>query len=98
MAVSDTIFILRSPGCIPQIKRCVEGEEMPFLKELLEVRPGELVSVLTWNNGEPYVEDGPQVLEMWNGKYRHLARRHRASTDTAFSQPRRLPPMRKRKS
>lgn len=89
MALSDTIFILRAPGCVPQIKRCVEGGECDFLKELLRVRPGEFVTVLTWNDGEPYAEDGPQQLEIWDGRCRHMAKRHRTSTDTSFSQPRR---------
>lgn len=85
MALSDTIFILRAPGMVPEIKRCVAGDEVVFLKELLEARPGEFVTVLTWNDGQPDTEDGPLQLEIWNGRYRHLARRHRASTKAAFA-------------
>lgn len=86
MALSETFFILRAPGMVPEVKRCIEGKEMPFLKELLEARPRELVTVVTPDAVHgPMVEDGPECLQIWNGKYRHLARRHRASTKAAFA-------------
>lgn len=86
MALSETFFILRAPGIVPEVKRCVEGNEMLFLKELLVARPRELVTVVTPDAVHgPMVEDGPQALEMWNGRSRHLARRHRASTKAAFA-------------
>lgn len=86
MALSETFFILRGPGTVPEIKRCVEGGEMAFLKELLEGRPQELVTVVTPDDVHgPMVEDGPQALEIYHGRYRHLARRHRASTKAAFA-------------
>lgn len=86
MALSTTIFILRGPGRVPEIKRCAEGRDVAFLKELLEARPTELVTVLFPDDGnDAYAEDGPQLLQIWNGKYRHLARRHRASTKAAFA-------------
>lgn len=86
MALSEIFFILRAPGCVPEIKRCAHDGEMSFLAELLRGRPGELVTVVFPDAVHgPMVTDGPEQLEIWHGRYRHLARRHRASTKAAFA-------------
>ncbi len=88
MALSETFFIVRAPGRVPEVKRCVHDQEMSFLAELLRARPGEIVTVVIPDAVHgPMVSDGPEQLEIWHGRYRHLARRHRASTRAAFRAP-----------
>jgi hypothetical protein len=79
-------FILREPGCVPQLKgpfppKMVKG----FLRELMEHRPHAFVTVLSISYGQPVVEDGPECLEILDGRMAATARRHRQSTRKAFA-------------
>jgi hypothetical protein len=83
----QTWFILREPGCVPQRKGPFRaGQAKAFLLELMECRPHAFITVLLLGGGDgPVVEDAPEWLEIADGRYRHRARRHRASSAAAFA-------------
>lgn len=84
--MTDTWFILREPGCVPELKRTAPGKDMIFLREIMDARPTALITVLTINEDrEPMVQDGPECLEMLSSRHRGRAKRHRASTKAAFA-------------
>jgi hypothetical protein len=79
--VTTTWIIIRDPGCVPDRKGPFPDVMVKqFLVEALEARMGSFVTVATIDGTDLRVEDGPQCLEIMDGRYRHLARRHRAST------------------
>lgn len=78
-------FILREPGCVPQRKGPFRHEQVKaFLRSLLSERPTALVTVLRISDGEPDVQDGPECLEMIDGRLRSIAARHRETTKAAW--------------
>lgn len=80
--------ILRKPGCVPERKGPFRGVDQikGFLIEAFDHRPDALATVLTvCSDGDLSVEDGPQWLEIADGRQRYRADRHRASTRAAFS-------------
>lgn len=84
-----TWFILREPGKVPERKGPFRATQVrEFLIELFDARPTALVTVLSIVNGYPDVQDGPECLEMIDGRYRARAARHRANTDAAWRTPR----------
>lgn len=80
-------LILREPGKVPERKGPFDcGRLAPVLRELMHVRPAAFITVLTWHDGAgPSVQDGPECLEMIDGRSRPIAKRHRASTAAAFA-------------
>jgi hypothetical protein len=78
---------LREPGKVP----CRKGsfatrDTAKVLREFMEARPTAFISVVTIDSrGEPHFEDGPECLEMCDGRAASLASRHRASSAAAFA-------------
>lgn len=85
MALSTMLFIFREPGCVPQYKRCVAGSEMKFLRELMDARPNAFITLVQTGENGPLVWDGPEYMQIMDGRQRHRARRHRESTRAAFA-------------
>lgn len=83
--MSSTYFILRAPGCIPELKRASVVGDVLFLKELMEARPDAFITVLSIDETGPIVTDGPEYLEQFDRRWRFRASRHRASTKAAFA-------------
>lgn len=79
--MSTTWIIIRDPSCVPDRKGPFPDHLVKqFLREALEARMGSFVTVATINGTDLSVEDGPQYLEIMDGRFRSLARRHREST------------------
>lgn len=80
-------LILRGPRCVPERKGSwPAGMMAKVLREFMKVRPGEFITVLTLgHDGDPIVQDGPECLEMIDGRSAARAKRHRASSLEAFS-------------
>ena len=84
--METTWFILREPGRVPELKSASNSHAMAFLRDLMEVRPAAIITVLTIDEDRvPMVQDGPECLEMLSSRHRGRARRHRASTKAAFA-------------
>jgi len=88
--MTPTWIELREPGMVPERKGPFNTPVhlKQFLIELFDVRPAALVSVMTMHSSGPSFEDGPQVLEMMDGRQRHRAERHRRNTEAAWQAPR----------
>ncbi|HWV44159.1 hypothetical protein [Pseudorhodoplanes sp.] len=81
----DTWLILREPGKVPVQKGPFAARTIAAtLREFMKERPNALITVLTWHDGGPSVQDGPECLEMIDGRAKHIAARHRRSTREAF--------------
>lgn len=81
-----TWLILREPGKVPEIKGPFGPQWVKAaLREFMEARPSAFITVLDINHGQPSVQDGPECLEMLDGRSTSTARKHRASTRAAFS-------------
>jgi hypothetical protein len=81
-----TWFILREPNRVPERKgpfppAMVKG----FLLELMGARPDALITVLSTSDDCPCVQDGPECLEMIDGRYRARAARHRKTSRAAWA-------------
>lgn len=87
MSEANTWIILREPGCVPQRKGPFPSRNFKAtLREFMEARPRAFITVLTWHPAlGPEVEDGPQCLEIMDGRYRNIANHHRESTRHAFA-------------
>jgi hypothetical protein len=82
----STWFILREPGCVPELKGPFEPSQVKgFLLELFSERRTAFVTVLTLGEGCPTVQDGPECLEMLDRRFRFRAARHRERTVAAFA-------------
>lgn len=77
--------IIRDPGCVPVQKGPFKAQQIAgFLREVCEARPTSLVEVLTIHEGNQIsVEDGPQCLEIIDGRSRSVAQKHRQRTSLA---------------
>lgn len=86
---ANTWFILREPGCVPQLKGPFPPEQVkPFLVELTTFRQDALITVLRLgDDGMPDVQDGPECLEILDGRLRARAARHRARSAEAWRSP-----------
>lgn len=87
MTMEDKFWlILREPGCVPDLKGpWPHASTKMVLREFLEARPSAFVTVLSWGDGGyPIVQDGPQCLEMLDGRSRYTAQRHRETSAAAF--------------
>ena len=60
------------------------AEIKAFLIELFDCRPAALVSVVTIYPDGPHFDDGPEYLEIMDGRQRYRAARHRESTAAAW--------------
>lgn len=79
--MSTTWIIIRDPGCVPDLKGPFPDSMVKqFIREALECRMGSFITVATIHDGRLNVQDGPECLEMMDGRSRSLARRHREST------------------
>lgn len=72
--------VIRDPGCVPDLKGPFRPVQVaPFLREVFECRPRSFVEVLTVTHGGIVsVQDGPECLEMTDGRSAPIARKHRA--------------------
>lgn len=79
-------LILREPGCVPQMKGPFHCDNLAAtLREFMEARPTAFVTVLTILWGEPHVQDGPECLQMLDGRSASTAAKHRVSTKAAYA-------------
>lgn len=83
----STWLELREPGCVPELKGPFPAHAfVQTMKEFLAARPSAFITVLTiTDGGYPVLQDGPEALEMADGRLKHLARRHRESTRMAHA-------------
>lgn len=86
----NTWIILREPGKVPELKGAFRPDQVkPFLVELTTFRQSALITVLTIDeHGRPSVQDGPECLEMLDGRFTNRAARHRAKTAAAWAESR----------
>lgn len=81
-----TWLILREPGRVPILKGPFHCERLTAtLREWMVARPSAFITVLNIIDGYPIVQDGPECLQMLDGRFAATAKRHRASTRTAFA-------------
>lgn len=79
---------LRKPGNVPERKGPFRhADTKATLREFIAARPGEFITVVTLCHDGPHFEDGPQVLEILDGRSRGKAEKHRNSIDAAFANP-----------
>ncbi len=83
---ANSWIILREPGCIPQLKGPWPATMMTkVLREFMSARPAALLTVLSIADGHPLVTDGPEELQILDGRSASTARRHRRSTRLAWA-------------
>lgn len=80
---------LREPGCVPERKGAftTPAQLKAFLIELFDCRPTALVTVVMIHSEGPDFQDGPECLEMMDGRQRKRAERHRQNTKQAWQFP-----------
>lgn len=80
-------LILREPHCVPERKGPWPAKmTAQVLREFMDARSGAFITVLTiGHDGGPIVQDGPECLEMIDGRSMPRAERHRASSAAAFA-------------
>lgn len=79
---------MREPGCVPVRKGPFHSTQQvkDFLIEVFDCSSNALTAVINvYADGGIDIEDGPQWLEIADGRQRHRASRNRASTRTAFA-------------
>jgi hypothetical protein len=68
---------LREPGCVPERKGPLRPETVAgFLREVFAVRPSAYVTVITMGHDGPLLQDGPECLQMLDGRSMSVGRRH----------------------
>lgn len=78
-------LILREPGKVPERKGSFRQEYLATtLREFMVARPTAFITVLRLSEAGPDVQDGPECLEMLDGRTTSTAAKHRASTRAAF--------------
>lgn len=84
--MTATWIELREPGKVPQRKGPFTTRDMlkRFLIELFDARPAALVSVVTMHSSGPEFQDGPECLQMMDGRQRSRAAKHRKNTAAAW--------------
>lgn len=79
-----TWLILREPRRVPERKGPFPPETLAAtLREFMEARPNAFITVLRCE-GEPDVQDGPECLEILDGRSKRTATSHRATSSAAF--------------
>jgi hypothetical protein len=77
---------LREPGMVPERKGAFLSRGMAkVLREFMAARPEAFITVVTVAGGQPHFEDGPQALEICDGRSSSIAAKHRASSAAAFA-------------
>lgn len=76
-AVDDRFWIeVRDPGCVPQLKGPFIGRLAPVLREFMDARPQAYLTVIRWSVMGPLLQDGPEALQMADGRSMERGRRH----------------------
>ena len=79
-----TWFELREPGCVPQRTGPIPATEVAaFLRDLFAHRPRAYVTVITVGHDGPSLQDGPECLQMLDGRSMSTGRKHIASSSAA---------------
>src|SRR4051812_1193031 len=79
--MSTNWIIITDVNCVPDLKGPFPDSMLKqYLREALEERMGSRIAVATIHDGSLSVQDGPECLQMMDGRSAPLARRHRAST------------------
>ena len=91
----ETWIELREPGRVPVRKGPFNrpADLKKFLIELFDYRQSALVTVVTLHDSGPEFQDGPECLEMMDGRQHRRARRHRENSAAAWRAPPRRVPM-----
>jgi hypothetical protein len=81
-------LIVHEPGRVPERKGPWKSHQTKVvLREFISARPTAYLHVLTLDaNGEPYVEHGPEVLQILDGRSMSVGRKHNARTLSAHQQ------------
>ncbi len=80
-----TWLILREPGCVPERKGPFPPQTLAAtLREFMDARPSAFITVVEIHGPEISVEDGPQCLEILDGRSAATAAKHRATSCAAF--------------
>lgn len=71
-------LIIREPGTIPNRKGPFKiTDTAKVLREFMAANPNAFIDYLTVTpDGEPYVDHGPQVLQMADGRSMSVGRKH----------------------
>lgn len=78
-AETKTWVVIRDPGCVPQRKGPIApGELARFLREAFEARPISYVEVVSATGSEIDIQDGPECLQMLDGRSMAAGSRHNA--------------------
>lgn len=86
MSAIYTWFELREPGCSPVLKGPFPSHDFKDnLREFMRERPRAFITVMAIEGPAPIIQDGPECLEILDGRMAGLARRHRESTRRAFA-------------
>lgn len=81
-----TWFELREPGCVPERKGPIRPDGVAsFLRELFKHRPQAYVTVITMGQDGPSLQDGPECLQMFDGRSMGTGRNHIASSSSAHA-------------
>lgn len=82
-----TWLILREPGKVPERKGPFPHRTLrKTLREFMAARPSAFITVVEIHGTEISVEDGPQCLEVLDGRSASTAAAHRESTRKAFAE------------
>lgn len=79
-------LILKEPGRQPELKGSWLLTSMAAtLREFIAARPTAYIDVLTWGEGGPIVEHGPQALQVLDGRSMATGRKHNERTREAHA-------------
>lgn len=72
-------IVIRDPQCVPDVKGpFAPGDVAPFLREVFAARPFSYVEVVSIEDGAILVQDGPEALQMLDGRSMSVGRAHNA--------------------
>ena len=78
---------LREPRCVPIRKGPFQQSNLAeILREYMDARPKAFITVVTIHRDGPHFEDGPQALEIIDGRSSRRAARHRKTSAAAFAE------------
>lgn len=91
--LTGTWIELRDPHCVPERKGpfSTQGDVVSFIREVMDCRPGTLITVVTTDDLGVHFEDGPQYLQISDGRSMKRASRHSDGAHEAHFGPR--PPL-----
>jgi len=78
-------LMLQEPRRVPERKGpWPMADTLKILREFMAARPGAYITILTVDEeGVPWVQHGPEWLEMMDGRSRSVVRRHNRSVLSA---------------